>query len=95
MQNVSPSKPRPTRSAGQAPGRVPRRGLAALIATGAGVVLLFNFKTPDTFTALAPGSDNGIGIGTGLGLGGTSKPTPPPTAGPGPTPQAPSPPRCR
>lgn len=55
MRNASPSSPRP-------PSRVPRRGLAALVLTAAGMTLLFSFKTPAELvsddSAVPPGSGN-------------------------------------
>jgi uncharacterized protein with FMN-binding domain len=65
MQNASPSSPRP-------PSRVPRRGLAALVLTAAGVTLVFSFKTPaelisdTTAFPAAPGDENApIPLGPG------------------------------
>ncbi len=66
MRNASPSSPRP-------PSRVPRRGLAALVLTAAGLTLVFSFKTPaellsdTTAIPLAPGKDstsNRLGSGS-------------------------------
>ena len=48
MPNVSPSNPR-------TPGRVPRRGLAALVLTATAVAMLFSFKTPSDMFASGPG----------------------------------------
>ncbi len=50
MPNVSPSNLR-------TPGRVPRRGLAALVLTATAVAMLFSFKTPsDMFASGASGA---------------------------------------
>ncbi len=74
MPNVSPSSPR-------TPGRVPRRGLAALVLTATATALLFSFKTPadmfasgplDSFTAAVmpatdePRTTTTSGLGSGL-----------------------------
>ncbi len=48
------------------PSRIPRRGAAALLATTAGVALLFSFRTPDVGATLGVG---GIKL---EGLGGTN-----------------------
>jgi len=47
MRNASPSSPRP-------PDRVPRRGLAALVLTAAGLTLVFSFKTPSELFSDTP-----------------------------------------
>ena len=65
MRNASPSSPRP-------PDRVPRRGLAALVLTAAGLTLVFSFKTPAELISDAtaippePGKDSAsIPLGSG------------------------------
>ncbi len=62
MQNDSPSSQRHGE-----PGRIPRRGAAAVIGTAAGLALLLGFRTPDSLPL------SGVDVG---GLGG-----PDPTAG--------------
>ncbi len=52
MPNVSPSNRRPPVGV---PGRVPRRGLAALVLTATAVAILFSFKTPADMFASGPG----------------------------------------
>jgi uncharacterized protein with FMN-binding domain len=58
------------------PSRIPRRGAAALLATTAGVALLFSFRTPDVGATLAVGGIklDGLGdtnMGTGTGTSGS------------------------
>ena len=59
MQNVSPSRTRPARH--RAPSRIPHRGLAALVLTGAATALLFSFQTPSDF--LSDGTAQALGSG--------------------------------
>jgi uncharacterized protein with FMN-binding domain len=51
MRNASPSNPRP-------PGRVPRRGLAALTLTATAMALMFSFRTPSEMFAGTDGTDS-------------------------------------
>ena len=101
MRNVSPSSPRP-------PSRVPRRGLAALVLTAAGVTLLFSFKTPaelvsdessvppgpgnDTADAALAPSPRDGGGPATRGSAGQPAPEPPRTGQPAPEPPATKPP---
>lgn len=81
MPNGSPRPIRPT----NAPGRIPRRGAAAVVGTTAGLALLLSFRTPETLSL------------TGIDLGGLGTADPVATApprlvgiavGPKPTPTA-------